>query len=79
VERRYLLTLTEEVFAVAFALGDGFSGRNRSRLVEVGEALGAHRRDQDFAAVFAKFRARCGELPVESRASCQRYFDEQAR
>jgi protein disulfide-isomerase len=74
-QRGYLLALAGEFYELATSLGDGFSGRNRTRADQVARALEPLRADPELGRLHARYRQRCERLPEEGKKSCQAHFE----
>ncbi|UQA55258.1 thioredoxin family protein [Polyangium aurulentum] len=75
-QRGYLLALAGEFYELATSLGDGFSGRNRTRADQVARALGPLRGDPELGRIVARYRQRCERMPEEAKKSCRAYFED---
>jgi len=73
-ERKYVLGLADEFYALATSLDDGFLGRNKLRAKQIRKALDALQGD-DVKELLAKHKAACEKLAAEPRAACQKHFE----
>jgi len=72
--RGYLLGLAGEFYELAFSLGDGFYGRNRTRADQVRGALEVLGRDPEYDKLLARLAERCASLPSADRGACRQHF-----
>ncbi|MBK9264425.1 MAG: thioredoxin family protein [Polyangiaceae bacterium] len=73
-ERRYVLALADEFYALATSIDDGFVGRNRLRATQIRKTLDSLQGD-DVKELLARHKAACEKLGPSAKAACQKHFE----
>lgn len=73
-ERKYLLGLADEFYALATTLDDGFLGRNKTRAGQIRKALDALQVDE-VKALYAKHKVACDKLSEAPKEACRKHFE----
>lgn len=74
-ERKYLLGLADEFYALATTLDDGFLGRNKTRAGQIRKALDTLSDGNEVKELYAKHKVACDKLSAAPKDACRKHFE----